>query len=134
MKFKLILAACGLLAGVMPAHAQAGGLKVRVPFEFSVANKTLPAGKYVLWSVREQLFLREAGGKTVAMVSSNQVPRGGGKSGRVVFHCYETRCFLSQLWMPDASQSREVLESKSEKEIARGGEPQLFALLGEPSR
>jgi hypothetical protein len=134
MKFRLILAACGLLAGVIPAHAQVGGVKVRVPFEFGIANKTLPAGEYVLWSVKDELYLREAGGKTVAMASSNRVARDGGKSGMAVFRCYEKRCFLSQLWMPDADQSRELLESKSEKETARGTEPQQFALLGESSR
>lgn len=134
MKFRLILAACGLLAGVMPAHAQAGGVKVRVPFEFGIANKTLPAGEYVLWSVKDELYLREAEGKTVAIVSSNRVAHDGGKSGKVVFRCYEKRCFLSQLWMPDAYQSRELLESKSEKETARGIAPQQFALLAEPSR
>jgi len=31
-------------------------------------------------------------------------------------------------------QSREILESKSEKQLAREKEPQQFALLVEPSR
>ena len=131
MKFKLMLGAGCFLAGVLTTHAQVGGVKVRVPFEFEIANMTLPAGEYVVWSERDQVLLRVAGGKTVAMVPANRTVHDGGKSGQVVFNCYEKRCFLSQLWTPDAEQGRELLMSKTEKQLAKRCEPQLFALLGE---
>lgn len=134
MKFKLFLAGCCLLAGGVQAQTQTWAVRVRVPFSFGVANLTLPAGEYVLWPDRDELFLRGADGKAMAVVSANRVARDGGKTGKVVFRCYEKECFLSQLWVPDSEESRDVLKSRSEKEAAKRVEPQLFALIPERSR
>jgi hypothetical protein len=84
----------------------------------------------VIWSVRDQLFLRIAGGKTLAILQSNRAVHDGGKTGKVLFNCYEKRCFLSQLWTPDPDQARELPKSRLEMELARHGEAQQFALLG----
>lgn len=132
MKIKVLVAACFLLGSVVTTRAQVGGVKVQVPFDFHIAKQTFPAGEYVIWSERDQLFLRIAGGKTVAMVQSNRTVHDGGKTGKVVFHCYGRGCFLSQLWTPDPDQAREIPRSKSETELARKGEAQQFALLGKP--
>jgi hypothetical protein len=134
MKIKLLVAACCCFGSAAAAPAQVGGIKVQVPFDFNIAKQTLPAGEYVVWSVRDQLFLRIAGGKTVAMLQSNRTVHDGGKTGKLVFNCYRKRCFLSQLWTPDPDESRQLPKSKSELELARQGEPQQFALLGKPLR
>jgi hypothetical protein len=133
MKIRLLAASLFfLLGGVISTHAQTGGVLVRVPFEFEIANKTLPAGEYVVSSDREQVWLRVYRGNTVAVVQSFRTTRDGGKAGKVVFNCYEKLCFLSQLWLPDGYGSREILISKSEKQAAKRGEPQQYALLGNP--
>jgi hypothetical protein len=134
MKIKLLVAACCSLGSVVTAQGQVGGVKVHVPFEFNVAKQTFPAGEYVIWSERDQVFLRIAGGKTVAMVQSNRTVHDGGKTGKVVFNCYEKRCYLSQLWTPDPDQARQLPRSKSELELANKGVAQQFALLGKPLR
>jgi hypothetical protein len=134
MKIKLLVAAGCFLGSVMTTRAQTGGVKVQVPFEFQIAKQILPAGEYVIWSERDQLFLRIASGKTVAMVQSNRMVHDGGKTGKLVFNCYQKHCFLSQLWMPDPGGSRQLPKSKSEMELARQGESQQFALLGEALR
>lgn len=134
MKIKLLVLSCCFLGSMATTQAQVGAVKVQVPFQFHIAKQTLPAGEYLLWSVHDELFLRIAGGKTVAMVQSNRTVHDGGKSGKVVFNCYEKRCFLSQLWTPDPDQSRLLPKSKSEMEMAKQGEPQQFALLGKSLR
>jgi hypothetical protein len=134
MKIKLLVAACCFFGGVVTTQAQVGSISVHVPFEFHIAKQTLPAGEYVIWSVRDQLFLRIAGGKTVAMVQSNRTIHDGGKTGKIVFNCYGNRCFLSQLWTPDPDQAREIVRSRSELVLAKQGDAQQFALLGKPSR
>ena len=134
MKIKLLVAACCFFGAVVATPAQVGGIKVQVPFEFHFAKQTLPAGEYVIWSERDQLFLRIAGGKTVGMVRSNRTVHDGGKTGKVLFNCYARNCFLSQLWTPDPDQAREIPISKSEMELARQGETQQFALLGKSLR
>ena len=127
MNRKLLVAGLYLLAGAWSTRAQVGGVKVWVPFSFEAANQTLPSGEYVLWSERSELFLRVANGKTVAMISSNRTVHDGGKFGKVVFHCYENRCLLSQLWTPDAEDSREIPPSRVEREVAKQKRPQQFA-------
>lgn len=134
MKIKLLVLSCCFLGSVATTRAQVGAVKVQVPFEFHIAKQTLPAGEYLLWTVRDELFLRTSDGKTVAMVQSNRTVHDGGKSGKVVFNCYERRCFLSQLWTPDPDQSRQIPRSKSEMELAKREDAQQFALLAEPVR
>jgi hypothetical protein len=130
MNIRLLVATCCFFGSIVTTPAQVGGIKVQVPFEFNITKQTFPAGEYVLWSEHDQLFLRVAGGKTVAMVQSNRTVRDGGNTGKVLFNCYEKRCFLSQLWTPDPDQARELPKSKLEMELARHGEAQQFALLG----
>ncbi len=133
MNRKLKIAAAFFLASAAITPAQVGAIKVkvRIPFEFGIANQTLPAGQYTVGSERDELYLRSAEGKTVAMVQSNRVTHDGGKFGKVVFNCYEKRCFLSQLWMPDTQQGHELLMSKTEKEVAKKTQALQLALLGE---
>jgi len=130
MRMKLLAAAWFFLGAVISTHAQGTGVQVRVPFEFEVANKTLPPGEYVISSQGDQVWLRVYRGNTVAVVQSNRANHDGGKTGKVVFNCYEKLCFLSQLWLPDADMSREILTSKAEKQAGTHVEPEQFALLG----
>ena len=99
-----------------------------VPFSFEAANQTLTSGEYILWSERSEVFLRVANGKTVAMISANRTVHDGGKFGKVVFRCYENRCFLSQLWPPDPENGRAILPSRVEREVRKQKQPQQFAL------
>ena len=132
MKIKLLSAGLFFLAGVISTNAQTGGVLVRIPFEFEIANKHLPAGEYVVSSDHDQVWLRVYRGNTVAVVQSNHASHDGGKTGKVVFNCYEELCFLSQLWLPDADRSREILASTSEKQAARRAQPAQLALLAKP--
>jgi len=134
MKIKLLAVGLFFLGGVISTQAQSSGVLVRVPFEFEIANKHLPAGEYVVSSDHEQVWLRVYRGNTVAVVQSNHAVHDGGKTGKVVFNCYEKLCFLSQLWLPDAYGAREILASNTEKQVAKRREPQLYALLGNPVR
>jgi len=135
MKIRFLALGLFFLGGVSSAHAQTGAVRVRVPFEFQIANKTLPAGEYIVSSDHEQVWLRVYRGDTVAVVQSNRVEQdGGGNTGKVLFNCYEKLCFLSQLWLPDGYGAREILISKTEKQAVRRTESQLYVLLGNPSR
>jgi len=132
MKVQLMAAALCFFGGVISTQAQVGGVKVKVPFDFEVANTTLPAGEYVIWSQRELVMLRASSGVIVARVQANRTIHDGSTSGKVVFNCYERRCFLAQLWTADVEKAREIVKSRNEKEVSRNGEPLHFALLVEP--
>ena len=134
-----LLASLGLLAGlaVAPAYGQVWSVrvKVKVPFKFVVANKTLPEGEYLLSSDRDEVFVQDSEGKRVAVVLTNAVGgRTVGKTGEVVFECYTDLCFLFQLWTPGQDTGRELLRSRSETEIAKRKTGKYFALLGTEPR
>jgi len=132
-----LLASLGLLVGlvVAPAFGQVWGVKVKVPFKFVVANKTLPEGDYLLSSVHDEVFVQDSQGKRVAMVLTNAVGgRTVGKTGQVIFECYTDLCFLSQLWTPGQDTGRELLRSRLETEVAKRETGKYFALLGTEPR
>jgi len=132
-----LLASLGLLLGlaVAPAFGQVWGVKVKVPFKFVVANKTLPEGDYLLSSVHDEVFVQDSQGKRVAMVLTNAVGgRTVGKTGQVIFECYTDLCFLSQLWTPGQDTGRELLRSRLETEVAKRETGKYFALLGTEPR
>ena len=132
-----LLASLGLLVGlaIAPAFGQVWGVKVKVPFKFVVANKTLPEGDYLLSSVHDEVFVQDSNGKRVAMVITNAVGgRTVGKTGQVIFECYTDLCFLSQLWTPGQDTGRELLRSRLETEVAKRETGKYFALLGTEPR
>ena len=132
-KETLLLAALCLSVGtaVFPAYGQTGGVKVKVPFKFVVANKTLPAGEYVLSSVRDRVLIQNSESKSVAMVLANAISgHSTSRNGQVVFQCYIDQCFLSQLWTPSQDVGRQLLKSRGETEVAKRETGKYFALLG----
>lgn len=132
-KQTLLLASLGILIGMagLPAYGQASGVKVNVPFKFMVAEKTLPAGEYVLSSVRDQVLIQNSSGKSIALVLANGVSgHSVPPSGKVIFRCYIDQCFLSELWTPNQEAGRQLLTSRREHEFAKREPGQYFALLG----
>jgi hypothetical protein len=125
---------CVLLGlAAVSAHGQAS-VRVEVPFDFVVADRTLPGGEYLISSIREKVFIQNSGGETIAVVLSNAV--GGrliGRPGQVVFKCYRQHCFLSEVWMPTHYAGRLLLKSRWEKEVAKKDTRKYFALAAKDS-
>jgi hypothetical protein len=127
----LTLAAIGALFGLtgVPALAQAG-VRVMIPFNFVVADTAFPQGQYLISSTRDRVFIQNSQGKTIAAVLSNAVSgRSIGKTGQVVFQCYDQRCFLSEVWTPTQDAGRQLLKSRWEKEFAKKEAPKYLALV-----
>lgn len=124
-----LLTVMGLTAGV--AYGQER-VKVKVPFEFGIADRSLPQGEYLISVVREKVVVQNSEGKTLAMVLTNPVSgRAVGATGLAIFQCYERRCFLSEVWNPTAVAGRQLMRSRWEKEIAKRKARTYFALLAE---
>jgi len=105
----------GVLAA-LGATAQAGEVKAKVPFEFSVNDKALPAGEYTLSTIGSTVVLVRGypGG---AMASSNPVEDAKGGTPRLVFLRYGTRYVLSEIWM-EGGRGRRLPPSRAERETA----------------
>jgi hypothetical protein len=135
-KHALQIASLFLLATFFftPAHAQSK-ITVKVPFEFSISNKSFPAGEYAVSSSRGHLTVQDSTGKAVFVGIANSISgRDVSNTGQVVFHCYYNRCFLSEFWTPTRQDGSQLLQSRYERELARHRKGTDFALLEQPKK
>jgi len=114
-------------ASAVSASAQTSGsarLVASVPFEFSVANTTLPAGEYIVSFTNPATLGRalritsKDGAQSVLIQTSNTI----GKiqdNARLVFHRYGDQYFLAQAWMAADDTGMNVQKSRGEKDIQR---------------
>jgi len=118
-----------LLMTLVGAGAQArpqAALVANVPFEFTIKNQTLPAGRY-------EVKVAMLGGAEMLTISSDRETKGfyfvhrqtrhGDVAGdpKLVFHRYGDQYFLFQVWAAGAETGREFPTSRLEREIKKQG-------------
>lgn len=121
-----LLAMAITVAGV---SAQAQTLQYRltadIPFEFSVSDKKLPAGKYWVSRAYEAsgdtvLQIRSIEGKSMATRLSIPVytlhPK---KRGELIFHKYGEQYFLSEVWPAAGGTGRAISKTNAERKLER---------------
>lgn len=106
---------------VSSAQAQSGReMTAKIPFSFSVGNKSFPAGEYRVTrlntaSDKAALAIKSADGRMSKIVLTMPVrasePR---ESAQLVFTRYEDQYFLSQIWTPADQTGLELPVSRSE--------------------
>jgi hypothetical protein len=122
---------CLVIALVAPAYAQKGGVQAKVPFNFTVAGKTFPAGEYTMIVGSHQVIIRDSDGRKIAMVLANEISgRSTGANGQIIFHCYSEHCFLSEVWSPIHENGRQLPTSRSEGNLRKKESGKYFAVLG----
>lgn len=136
MKLRMLAVTAALLTSTFVAgqcQAQTQGVQAKIPFAFVVGNKTLPAGEYTvspaLISSNDVQLIRQSDGYSSAMAMTS-VADANGKDAepRLIFHCYDNECFLSQIWVSGTS-GRKLHESRREKELATTETPKEVAVL-----
>jgi hypothetical protein len=112
------------------------GITVTIPFDFSVHQRVLPAGTYVVTQVRDEpdapgvdpnngfyeIHSEDRSGPmasmpTMSLATHNQV----NDHSELVFNKYGDQYFLSQIWVSGQPQGRAVLKSHKERELIRKG-------------
>jgi hypothetical protein len=96
---------------------------VKIPFDFSMGDKKLQAGRYT--------FSRSSSDGKIMLVSSVDAETSVFQStigtevlaakneSKLVFHRYGDQYFLEQIWTAGVRRGTEVLESRSERTIRR---------------
>ncbi len=117
-------AVVGLAAALaVPVQAQfTPRLRADVPFEFSVANQTMPAGEYVVSATdnRVILVIQSTDRGSTAAVLSNPVQASQIQEGaRLVFRKYGNSYFLAQIWASSTDTGRELIKSRTEREVSK---------------
>jgi hypothetical protein len=103
------------LAGTL--FAQSNGVQAKIPFDFTVGNKVLPAGTYTIKSESPQVIIIKnhdhPGNSAFSLVnrSSDKSPDGG----KLLFQKYGTQYFLSEILCDSAEMNLTVPASKREK-------------------
>lgn len=117
----------GLLISLpaIPVDAQSNILvgRVEIPFDFTVRDKTLPAGTYRVWRLyqdKSALLLRNDDGDEA--VEFLTIPTRASKiseTGKLVFHRYGESYFLHQIWEPGVRDGRQLPKSRRERSVER---------------
>jgi hypothetical protein len=121
----LLIATVVVTGGQAQAQSLANPLKVRIPFDFVVADKTFPAGEYYIQRAQPTsgdttIALRSATGRTRLLSLTNAVQSVDPKSlATLVFHRYGNQHFLAEVWPASSSTGRELARSRSERELQR---------------
>jgi hypothetical protein len=107
----------GPFAPTPTAQAQED-LTASVPFEFSVNNQRLAAGKYQIKLVSHRfLVLRDAStGKSQFLMVSPALVDVIQSRGRLVFHTYGSGHYLSQVWIQGRNGYSELMQTRSERQ------------------
>jgi hypothetical protein len=115
--------------------------KVKIPFDFSVGDKTFPAGVYsVTRANQEKVMLRlssEDGGESINIITNPVQANEYPKTGKLIFRRYGETYFLSQIWESDEILGRQLLKSRTERSVERdltkrGEEPAIVDIVSTP--
>lgn len=114
------------------AVAQTGAIKANIPFDFTIAKQTLPAGEYKVAVQGTMLQVTRLDGTESAYVKYNLSAHNKDAAPRLIFHRYGTRSFLSQAWITDAGH--ELIASPREIESARTDKQEQVVVLASTLR
>ena len=126
---KRSFATLGLLALLAAVSAFGQKLTADIPFEFHLSDKVMPAGHYGVTldsnGVQGLLSVDSSIGSARGFALTYNI--GGDEyahnEGRLVFKKYGDTYFLSEAWSPDRTQGTSLLETKTERELARNIQP-----------
>ena len=120
----MALASLVLLLGVSSVVAQSNQQTVNIPFNFTVGDKALVAGKYVIqqnrrdsdtvWSIRS----KENGSAAVLLTRPVRSNKTSDQS-KLVFRRYDDLYFLSEFWTVGNQTGREIQISNREKSLSK---------------
>jgi hypothetical protein len=110
-----------LTVGMLHAQSQGNILRIRIPFNFNVGEQRFLAGEYTLQPLRQHtMLLQDRSGEVVTNFFTNSVEsKEAPDSAKLVFHSYEGRHFLAEMWQPGSDIGQELLKSTTEREMEK---------------
>ena len=122
-----LLSAIIVATAFVSAQAQSLAYRITasIPFDFSVADRKLPAGKYSIARAKVSssdsvLSILDANGHPKDIRNSIPVSSFDAKDkSTLIFHRYGDQYFLYQVWSAGETTGRQFLRSNAEREILR---------------
>ena len=109
------------------AKAQTSGraqLIANIPFQFSIGNKTLPAGEYVVRAVSADssnvvLKIQSQDGKASMMLQMRTVEGKAQETAKLNFNRYGNHYYFAQAWIDGDNTGLEAPKSRTERATER---------------
>jgi hypothetical protein len=107
---------------VLPAatlYAQSPGTWFKVPFPFTVADKSMPAGQYFvegLWY--SAVAIHQSKGEGLILLG-HSAQRAIESEAKLIFHRYGNHYFLREVRLPNMDAARVFAAGKKEVELAK---------------
>ena len=132
-----------LAAVTITAEAQVSAAKemqARIPFAFSVGNKTLPAGEYTVKVInpnadRSVLQIRSKDGRLSALVQTNGAKSNNADAAKLVFTRYGDTYYFAQAQMAGDSTTLAAVKTSAQRnkehELARNVTKSTVAIRAE---
>jgi len=117
--------------GSTPIFAQSSSLRANIPFDFYVADKLLPAGKYTITPTAHGDSLQVSGpnNSSVFVMTSGPKANTATDLSRIVFHRYGNTNFMSTVYWTGFPSGKELVRSPMEQKLASNGTPLPVAIL-----
>ena len=106
-----------LAMGAALGQTKAGDLVVDVPFAFSAAGQTLPAGHYIVAAAGTDLIRIFNAHTRGLFVPTHSAMRSNSDGSKLVFHRYGQRYFLSSVSITGNRFAKELFRSSAEREL-----------------
>jgi len=113
-----------LIAAAAPLVAQTSRMTTNIPFEFTVAGKTMPAGEYEVWKAPNSamIVLRGIDHRTSALSLAMGGPitsSNPAADSRLIFNRYGNQYFLHTVVNAYAATEFTLPEARAERELAK---------------
>ena len=123
-----------VMLGSTGLHAQTRAV-ANIPFDFSILDKTLPAGQYSVArasNLNGMLKVENVatGHSSIVMASigSASYSTTDKVDAKLIFHRYGDRYFFSEVWSSDGVLRGKVTPGKLERETKNSGKEQMVAV------
>jgi len=119
----LLIVAVAFVTAVASANGQSKHQVAKIPFEFIVGDKTLPAGQYDVTGItanNEVLRIRATEQNQTVLRMTNSITHSSpADKGKLVFRRYADQYFLAEVWSAGDNSGRQLMKSKRERALQR---------------
>lgn len=119
----VMVAFVSALASSVSAQTPSRNVMARIPFEFNVGDKTLPAGDYLIAEITSDgaalRISNQDDNKSVSRLTSAVRGSEPKEHSTLVFQRYGERLYLSQVWITGERAGREMIKSGQQRAMDR---------------
>jgi len=109
---------------------------VNIPFNFTVGEKAMPAGKYLIRRNRKDsdtvwVIQNKQSGESAVLLTRPVQARDTQEDAKFVFNKYDDLYFLSEFWAAGTNTGREIQVTSQERALAKAlaVAPQVHVLI-----